>query len=219
MKRINVICIEIYFYFMIYISHLFFGFIMAFVGLLAPGMLNMTAVRTSIVKGKKAGILFSGGAASVVFAQASIALIFANYLNQHPEIIEKLKIAGIIVFIALAIFFFLQARKKFKAQGKQQKGNFFFIGMFMSSLNMLAIPFYFGLSTYLSAKEIIILQQPYITLFVIGAVLGAFSLFATYVGFATIISKKVQFIAKNINFILSVLFIILALLTLVKILT
>ena len=218
MKRINVICIEIYRFLMIYVSHLFFGFIMAFVGLLAPGMLNMTAVRTSIENGKKAGIVFSGGAASVVFLQASIALIFTNYLNQHPEIIEKLKIAGVVVFFILAIFFFLQARKSSKAEGKARKGNLFFIGMFMSSMNMLAIPFYLGMSTFLSAKEQLILEQPYITIYVLGAALGAFMLFVTYVSLATIIVKKVQFIAKNINYILSVLFLILASLTLVKIL-
>lgn len=203
---------------MIYVSHFFFGFIMAFGGLLAPGMLNMTAVRTSIEKGKKAGVIFSAGAASFVFVQASIALVFANYLNRHPEIIEKLNIAGVIVFLILAIFFFIQARKKFKAEGKNQKGNLFFIGMFMSAINMLAIPFYLGLSTYLSAKEQLILTQPYISIFVIGAVLGAFMLFVTYVGLANTIVKRVYFIARNINFILSVLFLILALLTLIKIL-
>jgi len=209
---------DIYRFLMIYVSHLFFGFIMAFGGLLAPGMLNMTAVRTSIEKGKKAGIVFSAGAASVVFVQASIALIFADYLNRHPEIIEKFKIAGVVVFFILAIFFLLQARKEFKGEGKNRKGNLFFIGMFMSSVNMLAIPFYLGLSTYLSTKEQIILTQPYITLFVVGAVLGAFVLFATYVSLANTIVKKVHFIARNINYILSVLFLILALLTLIKIL-
>lgn len=189
---------------------------MAYAGLLAPGMLNMTAVRTAIEKGKKAAVLFSAGAASIVFVQASIALIFANYLIQHPEIIDRLKLAGILVFFVLAIFFFLQARKKYNLKGKQQKGNLFAIGMLMSSINMLAIPFYLGLSTYLSAKEQIILKQPFITVFVVGAVLGAFSLFVTYVGFASIIVKKAQFIAKNINYLLSVLFLILALLTLLK---
>jgi threonine/homoserine/homoserine lactone efflux protein len=203
---------------MVYVSHLFFGFIMAFGGLLAPGMLNMTAVRTSIEKGKKAGIVFSAGAASVVFVQASIALIFANYLKAHPEIIEKLKIAGVVVFFILAIFFFLQARKKFKAEGKNRKGNLFFIGIFMSSINMLAIPFYLGISAYLSTKEQLILEQPYITIFVVGAVLGAFMLFVTYVVLAHIIVKRVHFIAKNINYILSALFLILVTLTLMKIL-
>ena len=218
MKRNRVICEEIYRLSMTYISHLFFGFIMAFGSLLIPGMLNMTAVRTSIERGKKAGIVFSAGAASFVFVQASIALIFANYLHNHPEIIENLKIAGIVIFFLLAIFFFTQARKKFKAEGKQKRGNYFLIGLLMSSMNMLAIPFYLGLSTYLSTKEQIILKQPYITVFVVGAVLGAFCLFVTYASFATVIQNKAQFIAKNINYILSVLFLFLGLLTFVKIL-
>lgn len=201
---------------MTYITHLFFGFIMSFGGLLAPGMLNMTAVRTSIERGKKAGIVFSAGAASFVFVQASIALIFANYLNNHPEIIENLKIAATVVFFLLAIFFFIQARKKFNSEGKQKKGNYFLIGLLMSSMNMLAIPFYLGISTYLSTKGQIILKQPHITIFVVGAVLGAFFLFVIYASFATVIQNKAQFIAKNINYILSVLFLFLGLLTLIK---
>jgi len=201
-----------------YLSHIFFGFIMAFAGLVPPGMLNMTAVRTSIEKGRKAGITFSAGAASIVFIQASIALIFANYLNKHPEIVENLKMAGIVVFVLLAVFFFLQARKKFKAEGKEKKGNYFVTGMLMSSMNMLAIPFYLGLSAFLGAKGQLVLAQPYITIFVVGAVLGAFALFATYSYFAEIIVKKAQFIAKNINYILSALFVVLAITTLVKLL-
>ena len=201
-----------------YLSHIFFGFIMAFSGLVPPGMLNMTAVRTSIEKGRIAGITFSAGAASVVFIQASIALIFANYLNNHPEILEKLKIAGIVIFVLLAVFFFIQARKNFKAEGKEKKGNYFVTGMLMSSMNMLAIPFYLGLSAFLGTKGLLTLEQPYITIFVIGAVLGAFALFAIYSYFANIIIKKAQFIASNINYILSALFVVLAITTLLKVL-
>jgi len=193
---------------MIYFTHLFFGFIMAFGGLLAPGMLNMTAVKISIERGKRSGVIFSAGAASVVFIQAFIALFFANYLNNNPEIIEKLKIAGIIVFFLLSIFFFYQARKKFKDEGKQKKGNYFFTGALMSLMNMLAIPFYLGISTLLGAEGKIILEQPYIMIFVVGSVVGAFSLFITYVSFAGIIIKRAQFIAQNINYILSILFLI-----------
>lgn len=200
-----------------YLSHIFFGFIMAFAGLVPPGMLNMTAVRTSIEKGRKAGVSFSAGAASVVFIQSSIALIFANYLKNHPEILEKLKMAGIVVFVLLAVFFFVQARKKFKAEGKEEKGNYFISGMLMSSMNMLAIPFYLGLSAYLGTKGQLILEQPYITIFVVGAVLGAFALFTTYAYFAAIIVKKAQFIAQNINYILSALFVVLAITTLLKV--
>jgi threonine/homoserine/homoserine lactone efflux protein len=201
-----------------YITHIFYGFVMAYIGLIAPGMLNMTAVRTSIENGRMSGVKFSAGAASVVFVQASIALVFANYLNKSPDILEKLKLAGVFVFVSLAVFFFLQAKKKFKAEGKQKKGKYFLTGMLMSSMNMLAIPFYLGLSSFLEAKGLLILKQPYISIFVLGAVLGAFSLFSTYSYFAELVAKKAQFIAKNINYILSILFVVLSITTLAKVL-
>ncbi len=195
-----------------YISPFFIGFIAAFIGLLAPSMLNMTAAKTSLEKGKSNGLKFAAGAASVVIIQAFIAVYFAEKIT--PEIISKLQIAAIFVLLALAVFFFTQARKKFKAEGKDKKGSSFVIGFGMSSVNMLAVPFYL-----VAAKSSgISLVAPFQYIFVIGAALGAFSIFAIYATFAEVIAKKAQFIAKNINYILSALFIILAIVTAIKVL-
>jgi len=199
-----------------YISHLFLGFIMAFVSLVPPGMLNMTAVRTRIERNRKDALLFSLGAALVVIPQAYIALAFAKYFVKHPEVVDRLKIAGIVVLFTLSIFFFFQARKKFKGEGKKRKGNFVLIGMFMSVMNMLAIPFYLVLSSVLEKKGLLIMNQPYISIFVGGVFLGALSLFVVYVMFAALIERKAQFIARNINYILSVLFLGLGILTLIN---
>ena len=201
---------------MTFISHFLLGFISAFVGLLVPGMLNMTAVRTTIEQGKKAGLVFSAGAALVVLVQASIALIFASYLSQNPNVLDNLRVAAIIVFFVLAVFFFIQAKRNTKIRGKTKKGNLFFIGVLMSSINMLAIPFYFGLATYFSANGQLMMKKPYILLFVIGSVLGSFLLFFLYVTFAGIISKRAKFIAMNINYILSGLFLVLGCIALLK---
>jgi threonine/homoserine/homoserine lactone efflux protein len=199
-----------------YFLHIILGFTMAFVSLTPPGMLNMTAVRTKIEKTQRSALLFSLGAAIIVIPQAYIALAFAKYFVKHPEIIDRLTIAGIIVLFAMSIFFLFQARKKFKGEGKKQKGNFILIGMLLSAMNMLAIPFYLVLSSVLEKKGLLIMSQPYISIFVGGVFLGAFSLFATYVFFASFIEKKAQFIARNINYILSVLFLFLGILTLFK---
>lgn len=191
---------------------------MAFISLIPPGMLNMTAVRTKIEKSKKSALLFSLGAAIIVIPQAYIALAFAKYFAKHPEIIDQLTIAGIVVLFTLSIFFFFLARKKFKGEGIKRKGNFLFIGMFMSTMNMLAIPFYLVLSSILEKKGLLIMSQPYISIFVAGVFLGAFALFSLYVYFASFIEKRAQFIARNINYILSILFFVLGILTLYKLL-
>ena len=200
-----------------YILPFIIGFLAAFIGLLAPSMLNMTAARTSIENGKKAGIQFAAGAASVVFIQGFIAVTFAKYLVANPEVITKLKTAAIFILFGLSIFFFMQARKKFKAAGKDKKGSNYITGFGMSSLNMLAIPFYLAMATLAESKGWMTIEQPFSTIYVVGAVLGAFSLFATYASFAEIIAKKAQFIAKNINYILSALFIVLAISTTIQV--
>ena len=198
-----------------YILPLIVGFLAAFIGLIAPSMLNMTAARTSIEKGKQAGLQFAAGAASIVTIQAFIAVYFAKKIT--PEIIKSLQTAAIFVLLGLSIFFFMQARKKFKAEGKDKKGSTFMVGMGMSSLNMLAVPFYLGMAKVGEGFGML-LEIPYSLVYVVGAVLGAFSLFAIYATYAEVIAEKAQFIAKNINYILSGLFVILAIASVVKVL-
>jgi len=203
---------------MSYIVHVLYGLIMAYFGLISPGMLNMTALKIRINTGKVESLKFALGASTVVFFQAGIALFFADYFAKNPKIIEILKSAAVFVFFALAIFFFMLSRKKMKTNSESNKKNYFMSGLAMSSLNMLAIPFYLGLSIYLVSVDKIIIEQPFILLFVIGAAIGSFLLFYTYILFANIIIKKVSFIATNINIILSLLFLLLGILTLVKLL-
>ena len=184
---------------------------MAYLGLVPPGMLNMTTLRTSLENGLKSGSQFALGASLIVIIHSGIAVIFASYLNNHPSIIERLRYLGIVVFLGLAYFFWTKARQKFKGKGKSQEGNFLLQGIMMSSINMLGIPFYLGISTILEKKGIISLEMPMIWLVIFGAFLGAFSLFMTYAYLADKIVTKISFIASNINYILSALFLVLAL--------
>lgn len=201
---------------MIYILHVFYGLIMAYFGLISPGMLNMTVLKIRINVGKTESLKFALGAALIIFFQAGIALFFAEFLIENPKVIAALKMVGIFVFFILAIFFFMLSRKKMEAKSEISKGNYFFKGLAMSSVNMLAIPFYLGVSIYLGSVNKIIIEQPYILLFCMGAATGSFLLFYTYIFFAEIISKKISFIATNINIILSLLFLSLGIFTLIK---
>lgn len=202
-----------------YVIHLIAGMLMAYIGLLPPGMLNMTTLSTTLKDGRKSGRRFAAGAASIVFVHAGIAVIFARYLNEHPSIIERLRYAGIPVFLGLAIFFYIKGKKAFSGKGKEGMANPFLQGLTMSSFNMLGIPFYLGISTLLQNKGYITLQSPEMYFVIIGAVIGAFALFMTYSILAEKLIIRISFIAKNINFVLSGLFVILAIVLLVNVLT
>jgi len=197
-----------------YTIHFALGLAMAYVGLLPPGMINMTVVRTRLSSGSRPALLFSGGAAVVVLLQAGAALIFANYFNNNPQVLDRLVVAGGVVFLALAVFFYTQGSAKTEYKGQATKTGHFINGMLLSSLNMLSLPFYLGLSTLLSMRGLVVLDIPHIAMFVVGASVGAFLLFVTYSSFARLLSVKASFIASNINYVLSLLFLILGVYTL-----
>lgn len=201
-----------------YLVHILLGYAMAFVGVLPPGMLNMTAMKTAISVNKKAGLLYGLGAAIIVVLQSFAALYFAGFFARHPEIIENLSIAGVVVLFLLSFFFLWQARRKTSRESKIKRGNYFLIGMVMSALNMLAIPYYLIYSTILEAKGYLILEKWHIVFFVIGAFLGAFSIFTLYALLSGVLVSRVRFIAKNINYILGLLFLTLGILLLIDLL-
>ena len=76
---------------MLLLSNFLIGFLAAIVGVIPPGLLNMTAAKISMKQGRKIALLFSAGVCITVCFQTYIALIFARYLDRHPEIIDILQ--------------------------------------------------------------------------------------------------------------------------------
>ena len=189
------------------------GFLSSAIGFLAPSMLSMSAVRVTIEKSQRQGLEFSVGAASIVFIQCLAAVYFAAYLVKSPQIILLLQKAAVFILSTLALYFFVEARKEIKIVGRLNHGNNYFVGATMSILNQLAIPYFLATFTLTSSLGWIASTIKLSTLFALGAALGAFAIFFSYVTFAERIVKKARFITQNINYILSFFFIILAIVT------
>lgn len=196
---------------MSYLIHLAIGFGMSYLGFLPPGMLNMTAVRQTIEKGLPSAALFSLGAATTVGVQAAIALFFADLLRTQPIILEVLQYAAIPIFVLLAYYFYRQGKREIKSNDKKTNQRPYFAGLLLATFNTIAIPFYFGYCSIFAHKGWIKMEMPFTLFIIAGAALGAFALFVTYSKFAEYIVSKIQFVARNINFILSAFFLLMAL--------
>lgn len=90
----------------------FVTFSAALMGVVPPGLINLTAAKTSATKGKLNGILFAVGAAIVVMIQAYLAVHISKYLFNNPFVIDVLLKIAVIVFSFFAIYFFVVARKR-----------------------------------------------------------------------------------------------------------
>ena len=63
----------------------------------------MSAAKISMKSGRKMALLFSVGVCVTVGLQTFIALVFARYLDRHPEVIDVLQKIGVGIFFCLTL--------------------------------------------------------------------------------------------------------------------
>lgn len=206
---------------MTYFLPLVLGFVIAFLAVIPPGLINMSAAKISTQEGKNEALSFAFGASLIIFIQTFSAVLFARFISNHQEIVETLQEIGIFIFSLLSIYFFWIAKKpkKIKADAKVKgKSNRFLLGMLLSTLNLLPIPFYVFASMSLQASGYFSFNKIPVTCFVSGVVLGSFTVFYIYIVAFKKIEKKTEFLMRNINTIIGSVTTFMAIVTLIKLL-
>ena len=188
---------------MVFILPFLFGFLAAFIGVFPPGIVNMTGTKVATEDGKTRAMLFTLGALIVVFFQTLIALIFAQYIAKHLEIINLFRIIGFLIFSGLTVYFFFIAKKSKKVKTKKiklkSKKSRFFLGMLISAINFFPIPYYVFVSISLASFKYFNFNTVSIYSFVAGVVLGSFLVFYSYIYFFKLVEAKTDFIVRNMN--------------------
>lgn len=194
---------------MTFLLAIFLGFIIAVVGIIIPGMLNMTIAKLSVKENQKQALNFALGAVVVVFVQCFLGTYFAKFLDANPVFSEGLKKIGTFIFIGLTIAFLVMgfnAKKKKNIEVKvENKKNRFIHGMVLSSFNMFAIPWYAITSLMMASKELFRYDIISIILFSFAAAIGTYFVFYLYAKFFKLIEHKLTFIVQNINFLIAAL--------------
>ncbi len=204
---------------MAYFLPLLLGFCIAVLAVILPGLINMTAAKISLQDGKNDALSFAAGASIVVFSQTYFAVIFARFISMHAEIIAVLQEIGILVFTGLSVYFFWIAKRPKKTKQNKQlnsRNNRFYYGVLLSMLNFLPIPFYVFASISLASSGYFHFEKWEIFSFVIGVMLGSFSVFYLYIAAFKIIEEKTTFLMRNINTIIGSITAVIAVFTLFK---
>mgnify|MGYP003412078584 FL=1 len=197
-----------------------YGFFAASVGILPPGMINMTAAKISMQEGRIRALVFAGGASIIVLIQTVVSLFFAELIDKSPSITLLLREVGFAIFLGLTIFFFIKGNKvtpQKKHLEKHSKKSRFFLGMFLSAINVFPIPFYVFISVSLASYAYFRFSTTEILGFVIGSGVGAFCAFYVYIAFFHKMEKKAEFFMKNMNYIIGSTTGIIAFFTLLRI--
>lgn len=198
------------------------GFMTAVIGIFPPGLINMTAAKTSVNDGRNRAMLFVFGALVIIFFQTYISLLFAQYINKHQEVVVLLREVGLVIFSALSVYFLMFAKKpnmqREKALQIKSKKSSFFIGMLISVINFFPIPYYVFVSITLATFKIFSFDIFSIFSFVFGTVAGSFVVFYCYVVFFDKMKSKTYYFVRNMNTIIGTITGIVALISLVNIL-
>ncbi|AXT56926.1 LysE family transporter [Aquimarina sp. MMG015] len=194
-------------------------FFASLVGVIPPGLINMTVAKTCLERGKKNGILVAIGASAVVFIQALLAILLAKYIFFNPYVKNMLLRTGAVIFFLMAIYFFVKAkqrRTKIKVY-KHAGSRSLFKGMMMSLVNVLPIPYFCTIAAAMSVSGKIQYDALRIVAFGIAAGTGTFVTLYFYVLSFLKIEKKTASITKYSNYFMGILMLVLVMLTLARI--
>ncbi|KRD11082.1 lysine transporter LysE [Flavobacterium sp. Root901] len=204
------------------LTPLFSGFIAAAIGIIPPGLINMTAAKINLKEGKKNALWFVIGAVLVIFFQVYVAVLFAQVIDNRPDVITLLREVGFVIFSILTIYFLFIAKdpktKKKSKIKKSSKKSRFFLGMLLSGLNFFPIPYYVVVSVTLSSYHLFVFENNIIFTFVLGSILGSFAVLYSYIAFFERIEKKTDYLMRNMNTIIGSITGLVAVVTLFNIL-
>jgi len=181
----------------------------------------MTAAKISLKEGYTRGVMFSIGACITVLVQTFIALIFARYLSNHPDVIDILQRVAFVIFVLITIYYLLIAKKEANQniqKHRKSKHSRFFFGIFLSSLNVFPIPYQAYMSITLASFGWLEFDTTSIAAYVVGAAMGTFVTFYMYIFFFDKIKSKTLTSQKNMNYIIGGITGIISIFTLINIL-
>jgi len=196
-----------------------FGF--SFVGMLPPGMLNMTVIGLSMKKGFKVALFFAIGAAIVEFFQSLLVIKFADsaqsFLDEYELYVNW---TAVVILIALGLSFLFTKQKKENIEEKKVEGNAMSAlvkGITLAFANVLVYAFWLVQGIYWTQKGVLYNEWPILITFSFGIFLGSVAAYVVYILLGEKILSKFDSFARNLNKILAGIFFLLAALQLSQI--
>lgn len=191
----------------------------ALLGVVPPGLINMSVAKTCVQKGKSSGIYVAIGASFIVLFQALIAILLAKYIFDNPYVRNMLLRAGLVIFLLMGAYFIIIAQRKRKeVQVHVTNGARSLLkGMIISALNVFPIPFFCALGAAMNVGGSVDYHNLQILAFVLAASLGTFTTLYLYAIFFARIEDKSDYFSKYSNYFMAGLMFVLVIITLFRI--
>ncbi|MFM9908657.1 MAG: LysE family translocator [Chitinophagaceae bacterium] len=150
------------------------GLFISFLGALPLGTLNIAAMQLSISDGIVPAFYFSAGVLLIEIIYVRISLVAMDWVRKQEKLFRWLEWITLLVIVALAISSFIAAtdpniKKNVILSNTLHR---FWLGVLMSAINPVQIPFWFGWSTVLLSKKILMPRNDHYNIYIFGIGFG-----------------------------------------------
>lgn len=154
----------------------FTGMLISFIGSLPLGTLNVAAMQISIQDGISHALYFSLGSLLVEIIYVRISLVAIDWIRKQDKILKALEWVTFFIVLALAAASFYAAMHPTQNKNIVLSSTLpkFYLGVVMCAVNPVQIPFWFGWSTVLFTKKILLPKSGHYNSYIIGIGIGTF---------------------------------------------
>lgn len=194
----------------------FTGMLVSFLGSLPLGTLNIAVMQLSITEGITAAFLFSAGSLLVEIVYVRLSLVAMDWVRKQEKLFRILEWVTLGIVLALAIASFYSALHPSIEKNVILNSNLprFVLGLVMSAVNPVQIPFWFGWSTVLFTKKILLPRNDHYNTYIAGIGLGTFIGNCVFIFGGLLIASKINNNQDTLNWCIGGIFTVTALIQL-----
>ena len=196
----------------------FTGLLISFLGSLPLGTLNIAAMQIAISDNVQQAILFSLGSLTAEIVYVRLSLIAMDWVRKQQRLFKILEWVTLAIVVALAFSSFYAAihpkvEKNFILNSALNR---YLLGLFMSAVNPVQIPFWFGWSTVLFTKNILLPKSNHYNLYIIGIGIGTLIGNLIFIFGGKLIADKISSNQHILNWVIGGIFALTALIQIWK---
>ncbi len=197
----------------------FTGLLVSFLGSLPLGTLNIAAMQISVSDGVAAAMWFSLGSLLIEIVYVRISLVAMDWIRKQEKILKILEYVTLLIVTALAVSSFYAATHPDVKENVVLSSSLpkFILGMLMCAVNPVQIPFWFGWSTVLFTKKILLPRPDHYNSYILGIGIGTFIGNCIFIFGGLLIANRISNNQHILNWIIGGIFAITALIQLWRI--
>lgn len=196
------------------------GMLVSFLGSLPLGTLNIAVMQIAITDGILSAFMFSLGSLIVEVIYVRLSLVAMDWVRKQEKLFKILEWLTLLIVVALAISSFYAALHPSVEKNVILSSTLprFVLGVVMCAINPVQIPFWFGWSTVLFTKKVLLPRPDHYNMYIAGIGIGTLIGNFVFIFGGILIANSIQNNQHILNWVIGGIFAVTAIIQLWRIL-